>query len=66
MGRLLDLLSWPDVFWLGPYVFSWGTKSLQAASQKALDLIPEHPRCDKDKVVQPPAPHAQVDAKMPL
>lgn len=42
MERLLEPLSWPDVFWLGPYVLSWGSKRLQAASQKALKLIPEH------------------------
>lgn len=42
MERLLELLSWPNVFWLSPYVLPWGSKSLQAASQKALKLIPEH------------------------
>lgn len=42
MERLLELLSGPDDFWLGPYVLSRGSKSLQAASQKALKLIPKH------------------------
>lgn len=42
MERLLELLSGPDVFWLGPYVLSRGSKSLQAVSQKALKLIPKH------------------------
>ncbi|CAB1421556.1 unnamed protein product [Pleuronectes platessa] len=49
MERSLELLSGPDVFWLGPYVLSRGSESFQAASQKALKLIPRTTRCDRDK-----------------
>lgn len=42
LERSLELLSRPDVFWLSPYVLSWGSKGLEAASQKALKLTPRH------------------------